>query len=115
MELLDSSLVEIKHPLFERSGNLQELKLDVNSLPTIQKKIVWVHFGVNSGATNFAVEWRALNEATFRCADELGWQPQVWNSNFTIATIVIQVVFFKMFCISVLSFFTSLKPSALCA
>jgi hypothetical protein len=45
-------------------------------LPTIQKKIVWVHFGVNSGATNFAVEWRAVNEATFRCADELGWQPQ---------------------------------------
>jgi pyroglutamyl-peptidase len=109
MELLNSSLVGIEHPSIERSGNSQELKLDVNSLPTIQKKIVWVHFGVNSGATNFAVEWRAVNEATFRCADELGWQPQVWNSNFTIPTIVIQVVLFKMFCISVLSFFTSLK------
>ena len=36
-----------------------------------------VHFGVNSGATNFAVERRAVNEATFRCPDELGWQPQV--------------------------------------
>jgi hypothetical protein len=59
---------------------------------------------VNSGTTNFAVEWRAVNEATFQCADELGWQTQVWNSNFTIATIVIQVVFF-----------TSLKPSPLCA
>ncbi len=70
---------------------------------------------MNSGATNFAVEWRAVNEATFLCADELGWQTQVWNSNFTNATIVIQVVFFKMFCISVLSFFTSLKPSVLCA
>ncbi len=70
---------------------------------------------MNSGATNFAVEWRAVNEATFLCADELGWQTQVWNSNFTIATIVIQVVFFKMFCISVLSFFTSSKPSVLCA
>jgi pyroglutamyl-peptidase len=76
MELLDSSLVGIEHPSIERSGNSQELKLDVNSLATIQKKIVWVHFGVNSGATNFAVEWRAVNEATFRCADELGWQPQ---------------------------------------
>jgi pyroglutamyl-peptidase len=42
MELLDSSLVGIEHPSIERSGNLLELKLDVNSLPTIQKKIVWV-------------------------------------------------------------------------
>jgi pyroglutamyl-peptidase len=42
VELLDSSLVGIEHPSIERSGNLQELKLDVNSLPTIQKKIVWV-------------------------------------------------------------------------
>ncbi len=70
---------------------------------------------MNSGATNFAVEWHVVNEATFQCADELGWHTQVWNPNFTIATIVIQVVFFKMFCISVLSFFTSLKPSVLCA
>jgi pyroglutamyl-peptidase len=27
-------------------------------------------------SNNFAVERRAVNEATFRCPDELGWQPQ---------------------------------------
>lgn len=36
-----------------------------------------LHFGVNSGATKFAIEQQAVNEATFRCPDELGWQPQV--------------------------------------
>ncbi|KAF3954033.1 hypothetical protein CMV_020574 [Castanea mollissima] len=35
-----------------------------------------LHFGVNSGATRFAVEHQAVNEATFRCPDELGWKPQ---------------------------------------
>ncbi|KAK4376884.1 hypothetical protein RND71_003180 [Anisodus tanguticus] len=35
-----------------------------------------LHLGVNSGAMKFAVERLAVNEATFRCADELGWQPQ---------------------------------------
>lgn len=44
---------------------------------------------MNSGAINFDVEWYAINEATFRCDDELGWHLHVWNSNFTIATIVI--------------------------
>jgi len=39
-------------------------------------KIIWVHFGVNSGATRFAIERQAYNEATFRCADEMGWKPQ---------------------------------------
>ncbi|KAL8114988.1 hypothetical protein AgCh_021711 [Apium graveolens] len=39
-------------------------------------KIIWVHFGVNSGATRFAIEHQAFNEATFRCADEMGWKPQ---------------------------------------
>ncbi|KAJ8771834.1 hypothetical protein K2173_027011 [Erythroxylum novogranatense] len=37
---------------------------------------IWVHFGVNSGATKFAVEQQAVNEATFRCPDEMGWKPQ---------------------------------------
>lgn len=36
-----------------------------------------VHFGVNSGATRFAIEQQAVNEATFRCPDEMGWKPQV--------------------------------------
>ncbi|KAL5700363.1 pyroglutamyl-peptidase I [Ranunculus cassubicifolius] len=38
--------------------------------------IIWLHFGVNSGATRFAIEHQAVNEATFRCPDELGWKPQ---------------------------------------
>ncbi|KAG5525505.1 hypothetical protein RHGRI_031974 [Rhododendron griersonianum] len=37
---------------------------------------VLVHFGVNSGATRFAIENQAVNEATFRCPDEMGWKPQ---------------------------------------
>lgn len=36
-----------------------------------------LHLGVNSGAQKFAIERKAVNEATFRCPDELGWQPQV--------------------------------------
>lgn len=39
-------------------------------------RVIWVHFGVNSGATRFAIENQAFNEATFRCADEMGWKPQ---------------------------------------
>lgn len=38
--------------------------------------LVWLHLGVNSGAARFAIERLAANEATFRCSDELGWQPQ---------------------------------------
>ncbi|KAJ7973232.1 Pyrrolidone-carboxylate peptidase [Quillaja saponaria] len=39
-------------------------------------RIIWIHFGVNSGATRFAIEQQAVNEATFRCPDEMGWKPQ---------------------------------------
>ncbi|KAL3515902.1 hypothetical protein ACH5RR_022804 [Cinchona calisaya] len=39
-------------------------------------RVMWIHFGVNSGATKFAIENRAVNEATFRCPDEMGWKPQ---------------------------------------
>jgi len=39
-------------------------------------RVIWVHFGVNSGATRFAIEHQAVNEATFRCPDEMGWKPQ---------------------------------------
>ncbi|KAH9556724.1 hypothetical protein CY35_07G045700 [Sphagnum magellanicum] len=79
MQLLSSSSSSqsvINQPSIETNANLQEGKLDVSSLPNTEKKIVWVHLGVNSGATNFALERRAVNEATFRCSDELGWQPQ---------------------------------------
>lgn len=40
------------------------------------ERIIWVHMGVNSGASKFAIERRAVNEATFRCPDQMGWQPQ---------------------------------------
>lgn len=33
--------------------------------------------GLNGGASNFAIEKQAVNEATFSCPDELGWQPKV--------------------------------------
>nr|AFK42144.1 unknown [Lotus japonicus] len=39
-------------------------------------RVIWLHFGVNSGATKFAIERQAVNEATFRCPDEVGWKPQ---------------------------------------
>ncbi|KAJ6384689.1 hypothetical protein OIU78_027895 [Salix suchowensis] len=39
-------------------------------------RIIWLHLGVNSGATRFAIEHQAVNEATFRCPDEMGWKPQ---------------------------------------
>ncbi|CAA2984252.1 pyrrolidone-carboxylate peptidase [Olea europaea subsp. europaea] len=39
-------------------------------------RVIWIHFGVNSGATRFALEHQAVNEATFRCPDEMGWKPQ---------------------------------------
>ncbi|WOL10247.1 hypothetical protein Cni_G19001 [Canna indica] len=37
---------------------------------------IWLHLGVNSGAIRFAVENQAVNEATFRCPDQMGWKPQ---------------------------------------
>ncbi|XP_020273305.1 uncharacterized protein LOC109848288 [Asparagus officinalis] len=40
------------------------------------RQVIWLHFGVNSGAARFALENQAVNEATFRCPDELGWKPQ---------------------------------------
>lgn len=79
MQLLSSSSSSqsvINQPSIETTANLQEGKLDMSSLPNTEKKIVWVHLGVNSGAFNFTLERRAVNEATFRCSDELGWQPQ---------------------------------------
>lgn len=39
-------------------------------------RTIWLHLGVNSGATRFAIEHQAVNEATFRCPDEMGWKPQ---------------------------------------
>ncbi|KAF8728783.1 hypothetical protein HU200_018061 [Digitaria exilis] len=41
-----------------------------------KEQVVLLHFGVNSGSHRFALENQAVNEATFRCPDELGWKPQ---------------------------------------
>nr|VDD37005.1 unnamed protein product [Brassica oleracea] len=38
--------------------------------------VVWLHLGVNNGSAKFAIERQAVNEAHFRCPDQLGWQPQ---------------------------------------
>lgn len=51
-----------------------------------------LHLGVNSGALKFAVERQAVNEATFRCPDEDGWQPQV-NHGFA-ASLIVKAKFF---------------------
>ncbi|KAF3778955.1 Pyrrolidone-carboxylate peptidase [Nymphaea thermarum] len=40
------------------------------------RRVILLHFGVNSGASKFAIEKQAVNEATFRCPDEMGWKPQ---------------------------------------
>lgn len=47
-----------------------------NADTVTNSNIVWLHLGVNSGALRFAIERQAANEATFRCPDQLGWQPQ---------------------------------------
>ncbi|CAM8983813.1 unnamed protein product [Rhodiola kirilowii] len=47
-----------------------------NELTSPARRILWLHFGVNSGASRFAIEHQAVNEATFRCPDEMGWKPQ---------------------------------------
>jgi len=41
-----------------------------------QEQVILLHFGANSGSLRFALENQAVNEATFRCPDELGWKPQ---------------------------------------
>lgn len=55
---------------------LESAIADRENGPSSPGQIILVHFGVNSGATRFALENQAVNEATFRCPDELGWKPQ---------------------------------------
>ncbi|KAG2257374.1 hypothetical protein Bca52824_076668 [Brassica carinata] len=50
----------------------------------ISGTVVWLHLGVNSGATKFAIERQAMNEAHFRCPDQLGWQQQVTPFTFPL-------------------------------
>ncbi|KAK7397090.1 hypothetical protein VNO78_18257 [Psophocarpus tetragonolobus] len=60
-------------PLYQR---LQSAIIAKDSESSNSNKIIWLHFGVNSGATRFAIESQAVNEANFRCPDEMGWKPQ---------------------------------------
>ncbi|XVF31506.1 hypothetical protein REPUB_Repub16aG0151800 [Reevesia pubescens] len=60
-------------PLYQ---TLQSALTGKDSESSSSGKIIWLHFGVNSGASRFAIEHQAVNEATFRCPDELGWKPQ---------------------------------------
>ncbi|KAK9195084.1 hypothetical protein WN943_003202 [Citrus x changshan-huyou] len=60
-------------PLYQ---TLQSAISEKDSESANSRRIIWVHFGVNSGATRFAIEQQAVNEATFRCPDEMGWKPQ---------------------------------------
>ncbi|KAL2325618.1 hypothetical protein Fmac_024676 [Flemingia macrophylla] len=60
-------------PLYQ---TLQSAITSKESESSTSNKIIWLHFGVNSGATRFAIERQAVNEATFRCHDEMGWKPQ---------------------------------------
>ncbi|KAK7392111.1 hypothetical protein VNO78_20538 [Psophocarpus tetragonolobus] len=55
---------------------LQSAITSKESESSSSNRIIWLHFGVNSGATRFAIERRAVNEATFRCPDEMGRKPQ---------------------------------------
>lgn len=60
-------------PLYQKLQSALDKKESGSSNST---KTIWLHFGVNSGASKFAIEHQAVNEATFRCPDELGWKPQ---------------------------------------
>lgn len=60
-------------PLYQTLQSALDKKESGSSNST---KTIWLHFGVNSGASKFAIEHQAVNEATFRCPDELGWKPQ---------------------------------------
>lgn len=60
-------------PLYQ---TLQSAISSTENESSTPSRVIWVHFGVNSGATKFAIENQAVNEATFRCPDEMGWKPQ---------------------------------------
>jgi hypothetical protein len=74
--------------------------------------IFQIHFGVNSGASRFALETQAVNEATFRCPDELGWKPQVcvvvWLHTF-------HYLHLFLVALSFISFIVDIAESPYCA
>ncbi|KAD4983209.1 hypothetical protein R6Q59_002885 [Mikania micrantha] len=55
---------------------LQKLLESSVSSDNSSKEIVWLHLGLNGGASKIAIEKQAVNEATFSCPDEFGWQPK---------------------------------------
>ncbi|WVY98855.1 hypothetical protein V8G54_031006 [Vigna mungo] len=57
------------------NNTLQSAITSKESESPSSNRIIWLHFGVNSGATRFAIERQAVNEATFRCPDETQWKP----------------------------------------
>ncbi|CAH9050514.1 unnamed protein product [Cuscuta epithymum] len=69
--ILDTAGQGALAPLYETLRSA----LSNNTSDPSNSRIIWVHFGVNSGATRFAIEQQAVNEATFRCPDEMGWKP----------------------------------------
>ncbi|XVF02479.1 hypothetical protein REPUB_Repub04eG0178900 [Reevesia pubescens] len=52
------------------------LESGISGIDTKNEQVIWLHLGVNGRAKKFALEQQAVNEATFPCKDELGWQPQ---------------------------------------
>ena len=80
-------------------------KLSYHSLFFLQ-----LHLGVNSGASRFAIEHQAYNEATFCCPDELGWKPKVrvsiylsiyligWVEEFSLVGLTIYLTASLIFC-----------------
>jgi len=55
---------------------LTTLRAKLPAPPAVDKKTLWVHFGVNVDQTGFRLEKVAWNEAKFRCPDQRGRQPQ---------------------------------------
>lgn len=51
------------------------LESGTSGVDTKNERVVWLHLGVDCGAPTFSLEKQAVNEATFCCPDELGWQP----------------------------------------
>ena len=77
--------------------------------------LLQLHFGVNSGAPKFAIEQQAVNEATFRCPDELGWQPQVHMVLCfrAIPLMPLQQIILILFCLfMLLCFFLYFSPAS---
>eukprot|EP00850_Spirogloea_muscicola_P022176 SM000281S10744 [mRNA] locus=s281:58039:60161:+ [translate_table: standard] len=80
----EPSKSEDKEPLSssrqDSSGRLSQPDVPVQNSADVAagclEQTVWIHLGVNSGASKIAIEKKAFNEATFRCPDEMGWQPQ---------------------------------------